>query len=769
MADSDSLSVTVRFFKRQRHLCCRRGWSFRLGVWFFGLLLVTSIAFATEPTTSSSSPTADAKVDVAQAIRFELDVQPILTARGCNSGPCHGKSRGQNGFALSLLGFDADMDYRSIVTDARGRRISPAAPSDSLLLQKATGTLPHGGGIRFQPDSEDYAILHRWIQTGFARTSESDPVLKSVSIQPDPRSLAPGEEVQLMVNAHYSDGSTREVTKSSAFQSNEPAIVRVFDDGKIRAGQLPGEATIMARYMGNIATWSSAIPRPEPVSSEVYTRLPRRNFIDDAVYNRLQQLRIVPSGPASDAQFLRRATLDVIGRLPTVDETVEFLRNDDPNKREALVDRLLDMPEYADCWANKWADLLRPNPYRVGIKAVISLDGWIRDAFRQNMPHDRFVRELLTAKGSTWRNGAVTVFRDRREPDEIVTIASQLFMGVRLECAKCHQHPFEVYGQKDFYALAAFFAKVGYKGVGLSPPISGGEEVILVRGSGVVKHPLTGQALPPTTLRGSTVEISEGDDPRDALVDWLTSPSHPTFAHVAVNRMWAELFGVGIVDPVDDFRATNPPSNPALIDALANHFREMGFDNKKMLRSILLSQVYSLDSTPNSTNAADNRNFSRHYRQRLRAEVLADSIAQATETSHTFSGLPPGTRAMQLWTHRTESELLDAFGRPDPNQDPPCERIPESTVVQALHLMNAPAIASKIAADEGRCRRLAASDRTPAQIVEELYLATFSRFPSSEELKSLEAEFAKPDQDRGVLIQDILWSILNSPEFTHKD
>jgi hypothetical protein len=638
-----------------------------------------------------------------------------------------------------------------------------------LLLQKATGELPHGGGIRFARDSADYALLQRWIQSGFPRTTAADPVLTRVSIAPEPRSLAPSEQIQLIVTAHYSDGTTRDVTSVSAYQSNEPAILHISESGRVRAGELPGEATIMARFMGNIATWSSAIPRPEPVSSQTYAELPRRNFIDDAVYARLEQLRIVPSAPASDAQFLRRTTLDVLGRLPTVDEARTFLQSTDPNKREAWVDRLLEMPEYADCWANKWADLLRPNPYRVGIKAVISLDGWIRDAYRKNLPYDQFVRGLLTARGSTWKNGAVTLFRDRREPDEIVTMASQLFMGVRLECAKCHQHPFEIYGQKDFYSLAAFFARVGTKGVGLSPPISGGEEVILVRNKGAVKHPLTGQILAPSTLRGGEVNVPEGEDPREALVDWLTGPEHPTFAHVAVNRIWADLFGVGIVDPVDDFRATNPPSNPALLDALAAHFREVGFDNKKLLRSILLSQVYALDSAPNASNAADHRNFSRHYRQRLRAEVLADAIADATETSHSFHGLPQGTRAMQLWTHRTESELLDAFGRPDPNQDPPCERLPESTVVQALHLMNAPAIAGKISAEEGRCKRLAASPATPAQIVEELYLATFNRFPTSEETAALQAEFDKPGQDRAILIQDLLWSILNSPEFTHKD
>jgi hypothetical protein len=703
------------------------------------------------------------------AIKFELDVQPLLTARGCNSGPCHGKSRGQNGFALSLLGFDAEMDFRSIVSDGRGRRVSPASPADSLLLQKASGQLPHGGGQRIALDSPDYAVLVAWIQNGFARRSETDPVLTGVTLAPEPRSMAPREEVSLIVTAHYSDGSTRDVTSMSAFQSNEPAILRVVDSGHVRAGDLPGEATIMARFMGNIATWSSAIPRPDPLPADMVASLPRTSFIDDAVYERLIQLRIVPSPPANDPQFLRRVYLDVIGRLPTPEEARAFLQSQVPEKRERLIDDLLDRPEYADYWANKWADLLRPNPYRVGIKAVMSLDGWIRDAFRQNMPHDQFVRGLLTARGSTWKNGAVTIFRDRREPEEIVTLASQLFLGVRLECAKCHQHPFEIYGQSDFYSLAAFFANVGFKGTGLSPPISGSEEVILVKDSGSVKHPLTGKVLPPTTLRGSPKTLHSGEDPREALVDWMTSSEHPTFAHVAVNRIWAELFGVGIVDPVDDFRATNPPSNPRLLNELAEHFRGVGFDNKKLLRSILVSQIYGLSSQPNASNVGDSRNYSRHYRQRLRAEVMADAIADVTGVAHVFSGMPEGSRAMQLWTHRTESDLLDAFGRPDPNQDPPCERLPESTVVQALHLMNAPAIASKISAESGRCERLAKSDWTTQAILEELYLATFARFPSPEESAALAAEFDKPDQPRRALIEDILWSMLNSPEFTHKD
>lgn len=701
--------------------------------------------------------------------RFELEVQPILTARGCNSGPCHGKSRGQNGFALSLLGFDADMDFRSIVTDGRGRRVSPASPEESLFLQKATGQLPHGGGKRLELHSPEYEVLVRWIGGGFARATESDPKLIQVTMAPEPKTLAPEEELALQVTAHYSDGTTRDVTATSAFQSNEPAVLKVQADGRVRAGMLPGEATIMARFMGNIATWSSAIPRPDPVAPEIYAALPRNSFIDEAVYERLSHLQIVPSGPATEDRFLRRAFIDVIGRLPRPEETQQYLQDPSPDKRDRLIDALLERPEYADNWANKWADLLRPNPYRVGIKAVLSFDGWIRDAFRSNMPYDQFVRGLLTASGSTWKNGAVTLFRDRREPDEMVTLASQLFLGVRLECAKCHQHPFEVYGQKDFYSLAAFFANVGYKGVGLSPPISGGEEVVLVKSAGTIKHPLTGQPLPPTPLRGTPIEIPSGSDPRQSLVDWMVRADHPTFAHVAVNRVWAELFGVGIVDPVDDLRATNPASNPKLLEQLASHFRSIGFNQKELLRTILKSHVYALASEPNATNRGDHRNYSRHYRQRLRAEVLSDAIADATEVHSGFGGMPIGTRAMQLWTHRTESEMLDAFGRPDPNQDPPCERLPDSTVVQALHLMNAQGISGKLTDDSGRCNRLASSDKSPAHIVEELYLVTFCRFPTVEETQALVAELEKPNVNRRQWIEDVLWSMLNSPEFTHKD
>jgi len=719
--------------------------------------------------TLAKTTTSLAAQTETMARKFELDIQPILTARGCNSGGCHGKSRGQNGFALSLLGFDADMDYKAIAFESRGRRLSLLAPSESLLLVKATGQVPHGGGVRFKTTDQEYRLLMEWIESGLLRASDTDPKLVGIKITPAPHALLPDEKEMLSVTASYSDGSARDITRMCAFLSNEPAIISVAADGGLQAGKLAGEATIMARYMGMIATWSSAIPQPDPVSQDRYDSLPKNNFIDELVYQKLASLNILPSAPCSDSQFLRRLFLDAIGRIPTADEVYSFLHDTSPDKRSRWVQSVLDRPEYVDFWANKWADLLRPNPYRVGIKATYSLDAWLRESFRKNLPYDQFVRQLVTAQGSTWRNGAVTIYRDRRQPEEITTMISQLFLGVRLECAKCHQHPFEVYSQADFFGMAAHFARVGYKGTGISPPISGGEEIVFVKSKGDVRHPLTDHVLEPRTLFGEAKAVEPNQDPRISLADWMTSPENPYFAQAAANRLWAEVMSVGIVDPVDDLRATNPASNPLLLMALADHFRQVGYDNKKLLYTIFSSHVYSLSSEPNASNATDSRNFSRHYRKRLRAEVLADAISDITQRSEDFDGMPKGMRAMQLWTARTSSELLDAFGRPDPNQDPPCERQTSATMTQTLHLMNASHMQQRISSDEGRCQRLASSEKMPSAIIEELYLTIFNRPPDERELSDIQAEFDAPDSDRRQLVEDLMWSMLNSPEFLYLD
>lgn len=704
-----------------------------------------------------------------EPVSFELDVQPIFTARGCNTGACHGKQRGQNGFQLSLLGFDSDFDYAALTMNARGRRVFPAAPERSLLLQKPTGEAPHGGGQRLLPGGADYEIVRRWIAQGMPRRIEGEPQLERIVVEPRELLMAPGEEKPLRVTAYYTDGSTRDVTARTSFQSNESAIVAVSPAGVIKAGPIPGETAIMSRYMSLIAVTDVAIPLAEEAPDEIYENLPRNNFIDDLVWRKLKSLRLTPSAPVDDAKFIRRVYLDIIGRLPTPDETRAFLADTSPEKRASVVDALLERPEYADHWANKWTDLLRPNPYRVGIKAVFNYDNWIREQFRQNRPYDEFVRDLLTAQGSTWRNGAVTLFRDRREPEEVTTMVSQLFLGVRLECAKCHHHPFEKWSQDDFYSFAAYFARVGRKGTGLSPPISGSEEIIMTAKRGAVAHPLTGETLAPRPLFGEAPAVEDAADPRDALAAWIASDDNEFFARVQVNRVWADLMGRGIVEPIDDLRTTNPPTNEPLLAALAAEFRAQQYDLKKLIRTIATSHVYSLSSIPNERNLADTRNYSRHYRSRLRAEVLADAIDDITGVPSSFDAMPPRSRANQIWTHRVSSLFLDTFGRPDPNQDPPCERTGESTVTQTLHLMNASAIHAKATSDDGLPARLAASDKTPDEIVDELYLAVYSRFPDEEERAIGRQFFQEEGTDRRRATEDMLWALLNTPEFIFKD
>lgn len=712
-------------------------------------------------------------------ISFELEVQPILAARGCSTGPCHGKARGQNGFQLSLLGFDSDFDYASLTQHARGRRLFFADPDRSLMLQKATAQVPHGGGVRLQVGDAEYTTIRDWIAQGAPRRIENEPTLLKVTVAPDSVFLQPDQHESLEVTAHYSDGTARDVTRMAMYQSNESAIVKVSDRGEIIAGPLPGESSIMARYMNVFATSRVVIPLEGEIGDDYYQHLPRNNFIDELVYDKLQDLGFTVSPPADDAKFLRRAYLDIIGTVPTPNEVRQFLSDTSPDKRQRLVDDLLERPEYAEHWANKWVDLLRPNPYRVGIKAVLNYDYWIRDAFRKNLPYDEFVHGLLTAQGSTWHNGAVTLYRDRRSPDELTTIVSQLFLGIRLECAKCHHHPFEKWGQEDYYQFAAFFSRVGRKGTGLSPPISGGEEMIVTAKKGEVKHPLTGEVLQPEPLFGElTGSLPDGSsqdpgappvDPRIALADWIADDQNPYFAQVMANRVWGDLMGRGLVEPIDDLRATNPPSNGPLLEALGEHFAAEDFDIKELIRTITNSHVYALSSLPNERNLGDTRNHSRHYRTRLRAEVLLDAICDITEVGQKFAAMPPGSSAKEIWTHRVSSLFLDTFGRPDPNQDPPCERLEETTVTQALHMMNATELHAKVTSDEGRAARLAGNPLIPPyQIIDELYLAVYARYPDEQEQQLGQELFERAESPRQAT-EDLLWALLNTPEFLFKD
>ena len=668
-------------------------------------------------------------------IDFDNDLLPILTRQGCNQGACHGKAGGQGGFQLSLLGFDSSFDHDAITKGTRGRRIFPGAPERSLLMLKPTGQVPHGGGIRLKADSAEYLRMLQWIRQGTARQVEGAPVLESFTVTPDSVVLKHTQQQPLKTIAHYDDGSTRDVTSLTVFQSNEAPIAEVDERGQVTAGSITGSTAIMARFMGRIATCSILIPSPVAVPANEYTQLPVNNFIDKLVWQRLQQLNITPSKICGDHVFLRRVTTDLCGRIPTSEEVQEFLEDESADKRQQLVNRLVQEPDFADHWANKWMDLLRPNPYHVGIKTVMSYDHWIRERFHQRMPWDQFVRELVTARGGTWRNGAVTLFRDRRTPDEITTLVSQLFVGVRLECCKCHHHPFEKWSQDDFFSFAAYFGRMGRKGSGISAPISGSEEFIFAGKGGSVSHPRTGKTMEPKPLWGEAVVTADTTDPREVLAEWITSPNNHLFAQVMANRVWADLMGRGLVEPVDDFRATNPATNQPLLDALGNHFRDTGFSLAEFMKTITASHVYQLDSLPNERNIADTRNYSRHYRHRLRAEVLLDAFVEVSGIPRTFGAMPPGTKAKQIWTHRTTSLFLDTFGRPDPNQDPPCERTKDSAVVQALHLMNSEQMFKDIQDNEGVAARLAASESRPSEIAEQLYRLIYGRNPVAEEIE----------------------------------
>jgi len=709
------------------------------------------------------------ELSAAEPVDFERDVQPVLTRFGCNAGACHGKQRGQNGFQLSLLGFDADFDHAALTQEVRGRRIVLTRPDESLLLRKATGLLPHGGGRRIDPEGTEYELLKRWVSEGAVREVAGTPTIDHITVDPEQHRFTTEESIPLKVIAHYSDQSIRDVTQLAAYQSNESPVVTVDETGTLQPGGVTGEAAVVVRYANHFAIVQTSVPLAGSVADDYYTKLPQSNFIDGHIWDGLQRLGLTASEPAPEHRFLRRVYLDVIGRMPTAEEARDYLNDAATDKREQLVDRLLASPEYAEHWANKWADLLRPNPYHVGIKATLNYDAWIRDSFRKNVPYDQFVRELITARGSTFRQGNTTLFRDRRTPDELTTIVSQLFLGIRLECAKCHHHPFEVYGQEDFYSFAAYFAKLGRKGTGISAPISGSEEFIFAGDKGTVKHPLTEEVLEPKPLFGAATDVSKVDDPREVLADWITSPDNKFFAQTMANRIWADLMGRGLVEPVDDLRATNPPINAPLLTALGDDFAKNGFDIKQLIRRIVLSEAYRLSSQPTERNIVDTRAYSRHYRQRLRAEVLFDSITRITGVAQDFEAMPPESNAREIWTHRIDSQFLDAYGRPDPNQDPPCERMTDPTVVQTLHLMNSEELYTRIASDKGTAAALAGSDKTPEQIVDELYLAIYARRPTVDESRVAVDLFSEEGVDRRKLTEDIMWALINTPEFVFKD
>ncbi|NBV85259.1 MAG: DUF1553 domain-containing protein [Verrucomicrobia bacterium] len=699
-------------------------------------------------------------------VSFVNEVMPQLARAGCSNGSCHAKPEGQGNFKLSVFGYDPRQDYEEIARDVRGRRLFFAAPEYSLLLLKGSGTVPHEGGARIAKESEAYRAVLQWIGEGAGFDGDEAPQLKKIELAPKQPVLALNGKLALKVRAFYSDGSERDVTHLALFSSQEKDLFSVDENGVIQAGALRGEGVIVANFMGKVDVVRPSIPPLKALTEADFEGFPVFNPLDSFVYKRLQFLGIQPSGQCSDAEFLRRSSLDTIGRLPSLEESRGFYADLPAERRARWIGHLLHDPNYARYWAVKWGDLIRPNPSRVGVIPVHLLDSWLRDAFRKNLPYDRMVRELLTAQGNTHEFGPVAVLRDKREPVDASGFVSQIFLGVRMECAKCHHHPSEKWGQEDYYQLAAFFGKMRSRGQGISTPISGEAELWWydAKGRGV-KHPVTDVLLSPKLPDGAEIPYQEGVDPRVQLVDWMVRPENPFFAKAIVNRIWADFMGRGFVEPVDDFRVSNPPSNPELLDWLAADFVQHGFDLKHLMRRILESAAYQRSSTPTASNVLDGRNYSKGLRRRLSAEVLLDAVGDLTGSRETFAGLPAGARAMDTWNHKSPSDFLDAFGRPNASLECPCERDRKPTIVQSLHLMNSTGLQSKLANPKGRVVAWGTSKLPSEELVREIYLSALAREPDPGELEVALKHLGGDAAGRVEAVQDLVWALINTAEF----
>ncbi|WP_202908912.1 DUF1549 domain-containing protein [Roseimaritima ulvae] len=712
-------------------------------------------------------------------LSFVNDIVPVLTKSGCNTGVCHAKAGGgQNGFQLSLLGFEPAQDYDAIVRGGRGRRLSPAAVEQSLLLRKAAGQLAHGGGVRIPADSVAYTTLRQWIAQGAPFQQDAEPTLTSIAVEPSRGVLAAGQKQPLQAVAHYSDGSVRDVTRLALYESNDPAMLEVDQQGLASALDVPGKAAVMVRYQGQVAVYSAAIP----LGADAEEVPAANNFIDELVFANLRDLGIPPSPGCDDATFLRRVTLDIAGRLPTADETDAFLATSGEDRRQQAIEELLKSPDYADYFANKWTTLLK-NRRDDGsdITSNFAFHAWVRDSLLANRPYDQIVRELLAATGTVMGNPAVAWYKRVKDPKQQIEDVAQLFLGVRMQCAQCHHHPFERWSQDDYYGLVAFFSRVGRKPSGVR-----GEDLIFhQRGVAGAKNPQSGETIAPRVLSGlgsaggSVGPIPPGQDPRLQLADWLQTKDNPFFAKAVVNRYWKHFFRRGLIEPEDDIRDTNPPTNPELLAALETHFINSGFDLKELVRVITNSAAYQLSSTPNEHNVVDRQNYSRFYPKRLQAEVLLDAIDDLTDSQTSFANLPIGTRAVALPdnSYNRSSPFLKVFGRPENESVCECERVQSASLAQSLHLLNAADIKSKLASAGGRADRLAkAADLPLEQHIDELYQVAFSRSPTSEERATATEYLSQPrlnaagkpidaTQAKRENLQDLLWALMNTKEF----
>jgi hypothetical protein len=708
-----------------------------------------------------------AGVAAVPQISFSEQVEPIVSKAGCNAGACHASQHGKGGFVLSVFGFDPGKDHEYMVRDQLQRRVNFARPGESLLLKKPTLVVPHGGGRRLEPGSVDHQILAAWIAAGAPGPKPDAPKVQKIDVAPARRVGDQGLKQQLRVTATYSDGRARDVTAWAKFDSMDDSVVAITSDGMATAvGR--GQAPVMVRFEGQAAISMVVVPFATTVDLADWKD---NNFVDQLAAAKFRELGIAPSPPCDDATFLRRAFLDAVGATPTVDEAAAFLDSADPDKRRKLIDRLLGFTgdpaqdvyndKYAAYWTLKWSDLVRNASASAQEAGMWAMHNWMRESFRTNKPFDAMVRELVAAKGSTFSVGPANFFRVFNNPSDLAEATAQLFLGVRLQCAKCHHHPFEKYGQEDYYGFAAFFARVGTKGSHEFGLFSG-ETVVMNRSGGEVGHPRTGAIMKPTPLEGKPIE--DVGDRRVALAQWLTAPENEMFARNVVNRTVAHLLGRGLVEPVDDMRATNPPTNPPLIEALAKDFRSSGFNLKHLIRTIMNSRLYQLDSQPTTANASDTRFYSHFAVKRLPAEPLLDAIDYATGTQTKFPNLPLGTRAIELPDSNYTDYFLVTFGKPKRVSVCDCERVRDENLSQALHTLNGDILAAKLAAGNGRVAKLIADKKTHDEIVQELFLASLARRATAAELdasRKFLAESPSPTE----CYQDLLWALINSKQF----
>ena len=750
--------------------------------------------------------TTTIKVSVKDAasvlpVSFNNEVVPIFTRLGCNQGACHGAQYGKGGFKLSLAGFDTDLDYANTVKQAKGRRIVPADPSRSLLLLKPLMRVPHGGGMRLERDTDAYRTLVQWLQQGAPGPNPADPAVTQIAVAPAERVLQKGAGTQrLSVRATFSDGTTRDVTADTRLTTLNDGVAACTPDGLITpVGK--GQTAIMARYNGQATIATVIVPfasgkreEGKGKSGEVqylaspmpgqktpggrsgdFSLFPLPSSLIDALIARKQrQLGLTASPVCDDRTFIRRVSFDLIGTAPTAREIRDFVADTKSDKRAKLIDALLARPEYADFWALKWSDLLRSNRQTLGVKGMWSFSNWIRGQFQQNRPLNQFVHDLVTAQGSTFTNGPANFYRVASSPQDLAETTSQVFLGVRMQCAKCHHHPFEKWSQADYYQFAAFFARMGLKG-SQEFGIFGSEQIVRVNDGGEVYHPKTGAKMTPTPLGVTLVSLSDKakstppdpdatGDRRTALADWLTAPANRLFARNIANRYWGYLFSKGLVNPIDDMRVTNPPTNPHLLDLLADELTRHGYDIKHLLRIICNTQTYQRSSEATKDNIKDELFFTHYLPRRLGAEALLDAIDFACGTQERFAPLPPGTRAIQLPDPNIGSDFLDTFGRPLRVISCECERTSEPNLSQTLRLMNGDLVNRKIGQSDGRIAKLIAARKPYDTILNELYMGALGRPPRREERMQVMGALAFAPDPKPIF-EDVLLTLLNSKEF----